>query len=259
MNLLGRITSNSAAFLSQLPDLWISKVLLLLFAFFGAVGGIVVVWQGAQRNLFRKRIWLRKISRLAPGTTLAFFTANLGTPVFVWTEGETKRYVFVDRLFYIEAVTDSDNTVLMYAVTTRSKHFNPKLTLGPYSSDKSTVRVQLGKTTFTEIDALEHEGTVISGMGARRIFYAEQFYFGNPGLYQQYAVGCNDAGFMRRDESITFGVLNENAGNTRDPRLQSFRKAMLINTYAVGAPHFDMNSIIGRLGADYDQVRVLPQ
>lgn len=246
------------SFLSVFPDLWIGKILLLLFAFFGAIGGIVVVWQGAKRVLFKRQLQLRQIARLAPGTTLGFFRGILGAPVFVTSGARTKRHVFIDDSFYVEAVTDLGETVLMFSVTTRSSRFNPTLKLGPYSTDRAAVVVRLGKTVFAELDRLGHEGRVKSSRGARRLTYVEQYYFGNPGLYQRYALSMNDAGFLRHARDVRFGVFSEEITSTLDARLREFRQAMVINTYTIAAPHADIDQLESfRLGADYDQVRVL--
>jgi hypothetical protein len=256
MNLINHILLRGLDLLPKLPDLWISKLLLLLFAFFGAVGGAVVIWEGARRILFHKRLWLKKIAQLAPGTTLSFFNSLLGSAVFVRTNKETKSHIFINRFFYIEAVTDLADTIQMFSVTTRSRRFNPKLKLGPYSADNKYVVVRLGKTKFNEVDGLGHQGTVRSGMGARRISYAEEYYFGNPGLYQHYALSANDAGYVVYDSNLSYGILNEHIENTSDRRLESFRAAMVVNTYTIIAPFVDTVTL-GKYGADYDQVRVL--
>lgn len=253
-----QISTKILSFLSIFPDLWEVKLSGLIFTFFGALGGIILVYQKLKDTFFYKRRWLNNLQQLAPGTTMAFFVSILGTPIFVKKGMQnTKRCVFVHNLFYVEAVTNLDDEVQMFSVTTRSENFNPILILGPYTTDNTFVSVQLGKTKFSELDILGYEGRVESGVGNRRAFYNEEYYFGNPGLYQTYVLSYNDAG--TREINATAADLNAGANTTTDPRLKELRTHSVINTYSITAPSINLQSlgVSPWLGADYDQVRVL--
>jgi hypothetical protein len=235
------------------------QLVLFIFAILGGLGGLILVFNFLETTLFKKAYAKRRLAKLAPSTTINFFNSILGSPTFVNDGGETKQYVFVDDLFYVTAVTDLSDKVLAYSVTTRRKDFHPSFTLGPYSITREMVVIKLGKSTFSEINKLgDYSGRVSSGLGARRSFYSEEYYFGNPGRYQTYLFCVNDAGFTRMGDPQ---VLNIGATTTSDPQIQRFRKSTIINTYTITAPHLTSDTLrskgVSWIGPDLDQVRIL--
>jgi hypothetical protein len=129
--------------------------------------------------------------------------------------------------------------------------------------------------------------------GVRRYFYDESYYEGNPGNYQEYIFGLNDAGYFKIDGeyyegqkalgsfqalpaghsslnqlSIEDGTLykfnkerDEKLASTlkSDTKLDSFRKHATVNTFAITSPNFSVKYDLSKIpiGADLDQVRVL--
>lgn len=234
--------------------------LILFLTFFGALGGIILTYQWVQKRFFYKKVYLDKLSKLATTTTIDYFIELLGSPVFTRNSKSKKHYTFVNRLFYVTVATDLTGQVLMFSVTTRDNDFNPV-----YSNGNGNVphyKVTLGKTTFSELDL--SNGIIHSGLGNRHAFYAEEYYLGNPGLYQTYIFSMNDAGletvFSHNPENINLSVLNEGILESSDPRLKAFRAWMPINTFSVIAPGVSLSDTETSqwIGVDPDQVRLLP-
>ncbi|MFA6408342.1 MAG: ETEC_3214 domain-containing protein [Candidatus Paceibacterota bacterium] len=234
------------------------NILTLVFSFFGGLAGLIFVYKQLEQMIFYKRVWLRKIDQLAASVNINLFFEILGSPVFINTSENRKQYVFINDLFYADATADLNGTVLMYTVTTRRSDFNPTLKLA-----NAIAAIKLGIDTFQELDAVAFgSGKVSSGLGNRRAFYFEEYYFGNPGLYQTYLFGINDAGSQKGTEggSVNGSIYNLGATETTDPRIQDFRKAAVINTFGVTAPYNNNLDEIGvnlRLGVDLDQVRTV--
>jgi len=163
--------------------------------------------------------------------------------------------IYVDRDFYVQALTDKDNTVLAFGVTTRKKWFRPKLlSPGGYWREPGLIRrvlrlggrispifnVKLGKTRFSE---LEQPVAVAGFLGAHNFGYWEAHWLGHPGNYQHYVFGVNDARPRAFDStSVLFptGASWElswpDAAQTHFEKvshLGTFRSAAAPNTYAV--------------------------
>lgn len=207
--------------------------------------------------VFGKSILLRKIGQLSPNVSVHVFTSLLGTPVSVnHSSRGAKQYLYISKFAYITAITDSHDQVLMYSITTRRSDFNPRLVLGPYTTEKIAADLRLGKSVFADLDKLGSSGQVSSGLGNRRMHYVEEYYFGNPGLYQSYAFSLNDAGYVKSSDAH---VINSGADSTDDERLKDFRGNSVINTYIITGPHLSLDSVSEdfEVGVDLDQVRML--
>jgi len=230
-----------------------SHLLLNFCTILGSLGGLIILHSWLVKNIFRKRYLKRNISRLTAAVTITYFIEILGSPTFINTMADSKQYIFVDKLFYVGVFVDENEKVTAFSVTTRSESFNPILKLGPYSLDSSELKITLGKSKFTDIDYLGHEGKVFSSLGARRAWYVETYYFGNPGNYQTYSFSQNQAGFL--NDTKFEAVHNLGAETSSDPRLQKFRKNNVVNTYTITEPLLVIDSIDA--SPDYDQVRIL--
>ena len=243
----------------SLPDQWYTKLFALLFTFLGGLGGVVLIYRAITNFVLRKRNTLSKIQQLAAGTTIGYFSERLGSPAFINDYGDRKRLTYVQPDFYVGAITDAHDLVIMFSVTTRSGRFNPVLGLGPYTTDrKKKIKISLGKTSFADVDILGTSGKVSMGAGARRGFYVEEYYFGNPGLYQNYCLSLIDAGYHNSSNSTGLNFNTPDIDSTTDLRLQEFRKSTVINTYTIVGPLMTEPIAAGiDFGVDLDQVRVL--
>lgn len=262
---------------------------LLISALVGAISASILVL-GALRVLLLKTVWRRwsaygRLSRLGTGAQLPFFTSVLGEPpavqrtVFqtetVGAAGNDPRdpgradprsqsfivSVFIDRDYYVQTISDDDQTVLAYSVTTRSRRFRPSLHPVP-ALDFSRIRLRrskedrrvqphivLGKTRFSDLDATEPEHFAPPRLrlriGAHNFDYSETSYFGNPGRYQSFAWTASDVarqGPLGSFANIAAGLDPDRWMNFAEPDdpdwseladLHRFRRETAITTYTV--------------------------
>jgi len=227
-----------------------------------------------ETTLFKKQHLINTVEKLVPGTDISYYINKFGQPLFinVGDKTEKKEWVFVNEFFYLDVVTDLDNQVVYFAVTTRDKTFNPTFRTAGYPNNSPSFKVTLGSTRFSDLPTTPEQ---ISGcVGARRFFYHELHYLGNPGHYKTYGVGINDAGILSEEDAI-WDFLIENSEyctfvNERSPSLEneSFltaRKNSIINTYFETAPLVSISSMSAQIfvgpsiGVDLDQVRILKE
>lgn len=207
-----------------------TPTLLLVSSLVGGLAAVLVV-AGAARARWRETFGRRadryaRLARLGTGAHLSFFAAVLGEPPAMristikddyveWvtpldpdfdptqnqTRIVTRRFevsTFIDRDYYVQAISDDDETVLAFSVTTRSARFRPVYQIHrppgllerwrwrrrfgePY---RPLVKLRLGKTTFAATDP--HPETIMGpllrvSVGAHNHAYSEMTYKGNPG------------------------------------------------------------------------------
>lgn len=128
------------------------------------------------------------VEQLTTEVQITYFKKLLGDPIFINpARGELKEYVWVDQLFYVQAIANEDGKVLSYAVTTRDKDFNPEF----YGSEGG----KLGITTLSEF---ERSDVCYGQAGAHPpYYYFEQYYLGRPGMYRYYLYGYSNAGYLQ--------------------------------------------------------------
>ena len=148
-----------------------------------------------------------------------------------------KEYIFVDPDYYVQAITNSDDKIETYAITTRSKDFNPVLRI-------RSVKFQLGKTTFYNKGDKPADCFAFAGNTAPS-YYFESYMGWNGTTYRDYMLGYNDAGFG--DRSIVEATLpteKDNAIPSKKPEFScrmpsdEVRKANAINTLIVNQAGF---------------------
>lgn len=138
---------------------------LLVTSLVGALSAAIILL-GALRVLLTKTIGRRydrygRLSRLGTGAQVPFFTAVLGEPPAIqrtvvkddymvplerddpgydpdtWQQKPEQRCftvsVYIDRDYYVQTISDEDQTVLAYSVTTRSRRFRPSFRPVPSS------------------------------------------------------------------------------------------------------------------------------
>jgi hypothetical protein len=174
-----------------------------------------------------------------------------------------KEYIYIFDSFYLQAISDSDGQVVIYAVTSRSQDFNP---IWP---ENNLFKVQLGKTVFADIH--ENPYAIRAFEGVRRHGYFEFYYFGGGSSYQTVAVGLNDAGFTPwygatglETPVAELGTMDFSNPTNIQPifDLLVFRKKATVNTYAVSISHAindnaDLLDAISYLGPDLDTVSTI--
>jgi hypothetical protein len=291
-------------------------------AIVAGIGALIVI-SATIRELWRMTLGrrsdrYRRLSRLGTGAQLSFFTAVLGEPPamsrtvlkadfkeFIGSddpafdpasEGSQERLVsrrfgvstFIDRDYFVQVITDRDQTVIAYSVTARSNWFRPVLELprrpGPitrlrwrrkFGPWRPVVRVTLGRTTFADLDPSnpdEFNGPHLRiNMGAHNHAYSEIEYKGNPGYYQSFVWTASDAARQGRF-GLGMSVQQEVGGDewpnqddaSTGPEWQTmrdtqrFRRETVITTYTVIGPRLWLeNYPLDRFGPWVDEVRTL--
>ena len=136
-----------------------TPTILIITSVLGSIAGVWLLGATVQswwrRTFGRRRDRYARLARLGAGAHLTFFVAVLGEPPAMqssivkedyaeWldstdpdydphdespqTRQVPKRFVvstFIDRDYYVQTITDDDETVLAFSVTTRSRRFKP--------------------------------------------------------------------------------------------------------------------------------------
>lgn len=262
-----------------------------LAAAIGIIGSLVALYR---RTAGRRRDLVRRLDRLGTSAQLSFFTSVLGEPPAMrrrvrWqnpvydeeghvaghTNREGHENLYINRYAFIQALTDEDETVIAYSLTTRHRRFHPRYqTSGGFKESRRTrlgkdrevfhpgIDVRLGKTPFS---AVRDPGSARGWLGARRMGYIETHYLGNPGLYQSFVLGINDGGLDPNPESLVtllhksgFEFVVEPGGAIQSvPGLAEFRRLGKPNTLTVIGPHLTPSSYPITYGPDADSIRTL--
>ncbi|MFE2974743.1 ETEC_3214 domain-containing protein [Streptomyces sp. NPDC059258] len=240
-------------------NVWtLAAVLTALYTLSGVVRG----WWNA--SLGKRRRLIRAYRRIAPFVRHDYVAEQFGEPAWqhkrtvrVYGSGVggggsepvlddvelTVRTWPLGLLGYLVTWCNEDDEVLMYSLTTRSRLFRPRVSVGPH-------RITLGKTLLA---ALPGPG---SGpwheLGARRFSYAEEHYFGNPGGYLSWAVGMSDAG------SPLAPPIGCQGDSWAADDVAAYRRTACINSVLVIGPAIDLEGVLPRgIAPDLDTVRLL--
>lgn len=209
----------------------------------------------------------------------------MGEPVYVnsYQKKKLKEFIFVDDAFFVQAVTDDLDKVLMYSVTIRKRKFFPKVPMQ---------NLWLGKSTFTDAKKIFNKNSkgpdwIISGVGFHDYFYSEGYYLANPGGYQTLGLSLSMVGSL--EEKVTditnmpTGYVSPNVGFTFSQEIDyqvsqgdsdkypsevkefSDNNKNIINTYSIFGPFVSTGDILGiredpttyLLGPEQNQVRLL--
>jgi len=118
--------------------------------------------------------------------------------------------VFIDPDYYVQTITDSDDTVLAFSVTTRSRRFRPtyELPFRPSYFERRRLErkcsyrwvpiigVELGRTQFADLDPDDPDQFAPPhfkiSVGAHNWTYSELRYLGNPGYYLTVVLTASD-------------------------------------------------------------------
>jgi hypothetical protein len=231
-------------------------------AMLGGLAAFLVV-ASSLRQLYRRTIGRRhdryeRLARLGAGSQLSFFIAVHGEPPAIratvtkpayelvtrehelWDphladdvdeahevliERSYQECIFVDPFYYLQTITDEDDTVLAFSVTTRRRRFRPvfagpaplgllqrlrlRRDVGEWS--KPLFLVRLGKTRFSELDPPNPDdfaGPHFRASPAARFWaYSEFNYYGNPGLYLTYVFTASSNAPGPAGGSVIFDVV----------------------------------------------------
>lgn len=291
---------------------------LLLSSLVGALSAVLIV-SGAIRTLYldtvgRRRDRYSRLSRLGTGAQVPFFTSVLGEPPAVQhtvvkedsmvpldrddpgydpdayqQKAEPRAFtvsIYLDRDYYVQTISDDDQTVLAYSVTTRSRRFRPSLRPVPKlglherrrfrragASYRPPPRIVLGRTRFADLDATEPEHfappRLRLRLGAHNFDYSEFAYYGNPGRYQSFVWSASDVARQGRLGDLASAraelPADEWSGTGDDEpdwseliELQRFRRETAITTYTVCGTRLLLDNYpTARFGVGEHEVRTL--
>lgn len=209
----------------------------------GGLAGLLAVaaWARSRyrRTLGRRRDAYDRLARLGSGAQLSFFVAVLGEPPAIrrmrtknavdfltpedpefdpslvddegipieqeiWRPAHYTECFFIDRDYYVQTISDEEETVLAFSVTVRRRRFRPRLWIprkllfyerlqvlrSAHVWPRPVVSLKLGKTRLGDLDSDDPDHWApphfIARAGARWSSYSEFHYYGNPGHYQWY-------------------------------------------------------------------------
>lgn len=304
------------------------STVLIAASLLGALAALIGLITAA-RGRYRETIGRRadryaRLARLGTGAQLSFFASVLGEPPAMrrtflkedyveilgaedpdfdpdLPELETQeRFVtkvftestFIDRDYYVQTITDDDQTVLAFSVTTRSKRFRPVFQVlrrpGPIARwrwrrkvgerYRPLVDIKLGRTTFADLDSSDPERFAPPhfkiAVGAHNHVYSEFAYFGNPGHYQWFAWSASDAArqgslgenMVAASAEVDGDEWPDSTSNVDHHRewsqmtmMQQFRHETAITTYTVvSSSLWQRNYPLSRFGPHENYVRTLP-
>lgn len=159
---------------------------------------------GARRRLMARRELYGRLWKLRTDVARAYFEQELGlSHAFRTVIGRYTEYVYPHRWFFVQCLTDEDDNVVFYSVTSRDPEFTPAI--WPSSASPKNVPAiphhPLGSVPFAEVfEDHTPDGMLALFSGATApSTYVESYYLGNPGLYLTYLIGLNDAGHYSFD------------------------------------------------------------
>ncbi|MGW7008737.1 ETEC_3214 domain-containing protein [Streptomyces sp. NPDC054933] len=172
-------------------------------------------------------------------------TADVELVVRVWPLG---------KMGYLVTWYTSADEVAMYGLSTRSRWFRPRISVGPDHS------IKLGKSRLTELPAppTGPTGGRYAAVGARRFGYAEVHFFGNPGGYRTWIVGVSDAA----DNALPpLDLQDMNTGAWDEDRWTRYRTEASINSVLIcgmGTLRVRDSALLPYgVGPDLDTVRLM--
>lgn len=237
---------------------------------------IIAVRKRYQRTIGSRRKLAEQVDKLSCNVQTTYIDTLFGTPLFIRTRGEVTERVYLSPHAYIQVVVDDSESVVWWAVTTQDKRFKPRFFLPPMSLDDNGRSVQLNRSKLAELNAIPESASW--DFRARRFSVVESYYFGNPGAYQTYLIGYNDAGVgdigfgeLLHQPLSGYGYLlippedgTPRDALTSDEYMSTFnvvRGGTVVNTFGVVRPWLgdaeaELLQLWG-LGPDLDHVRVL--
>jgi hypothetical protein len=307
----------------------VGKYLLALASVLGGAAALLALAAAVRtwyrRNLGRRRDRYERIARLGTGAQLSFFASVLGEPPAIRRtitkddsidyvgpgdprfdpsladpEGfepmhevlEARSYtesVFIDRDYYVQTISDYDETVLAFSVTTRNKRFAPVFEVPRRMGrlDKWRWRrrfgerydpllvVRLGRTRFADLDPSDPGDVAGShlriSVGAHNFAYSEYHSFGNPGNYQSFVVTASDIAWgapLGQNMLAAQAEIGSDEWPPQDgsgglaweamPTVHAFRRESAITTFTVIAPQLWERNYPSTFGPHLNDVRTIP-
>jgi hypothetical protein len=225
---------------------------IILFVILVTVSSLVTITEGVGKinsyylsSFWKTQAGYKKVARLNVNTQIDNYEEILGKPFLINKRASHKEYLFIDELFYVQAVANEADQVVMYSITTRSPKFRPKIRT-PFSDNKEKdIVVELGRTPLSVINYRPSDinGFISGNMSS--FYYNELYWTGNWGGYLTYGFSYNGAGAGKVSTPywpLFSGLVTQKTllnrlqkgDSPQFPRgLREFRSKTAINTYTV--------------------------
>lgn len=199
------------------------KVVAFIIFLYGAFNAGQQLYAYFKNYFFENNPLYEKLIQVNAGATNQYIETLFGKPFIIrklpkyfneqdsshptGLENLTER-IYNDEKFYLQTISDEEDKIIAYSVTTRQKSFIPQIPLnlyrsvlknGSYVAEPYVVDLKLGKTSFGD---LKDYAPLKSGFGSwnQHHFYLEHQYFGRPGDYKEYLFGISPYGVHLDDK-----------------------------------------------------------
>lgn len=241
--------------------------LIIIFTLVSVIfSGYIFIKQNFTTTFFPKIVEYRKINKLSTEVDIKYFNSILGNEISKNSYSDMyTEYIYFKDDYFVQAITDTDDTVKAYSVTTLRKNFNP-----------TWDDIELGKSTFQDVhNKFGETEDIISIIGVHDYFYTEGYYLANPGNYQTVYFSSTIAGYSGKDFKMTPTISPKRMEDYNsdvvfeDGLLDSEKEILrenfednhnIVNTYTETSPakrfeDFNLNYMYG-WGPDWNKVRV---
>lgn len=177
------------------------------------------------------------------------------SPITDSNKENNREYVFINNFCAITAITDKDDKVMAYSITTLDSNFTPNISLA-----NADLKFKLGITTFKEIEKTLYEPGINGTFGENWFHYNEEYYLGLSGNYQTYIFSVNENGFLNKyfyDNPPFF--LHEELNDQKNEDMDNFRANVPPNTITITSSFFNTNETFKeyKYGPSQTQTRLL--
>lgn len=209
---------------------------------------VIIGWLSPYSPAISRLVDNHAVSDLRPGVDITHFESRLGRSTYKTAEGPFVEHIFVRDSCYVQAITDSNDRVLFFAVTVRNAEFRPRFeTLGV--DNGFTAPVQLGVTRFYEWGRPDQ----LNGwFGASWALYVETLHLPHSDNFVGVHMASSDAGhFFQTLGDAPFmaeeypSPLNEAmlANDLGSAALLWYRRGTIANTYGESVSDFAVTSL----------------
>lgn len=202
-----------------------------------------------------------QLSQLSVDVSSDYFDSVLGAPTMTRHSGNHTADVYNNPYCYVLAISNDEQGVLVYTVTTKSKDFRPPVPyLGSdYAGDPNSVPLMLGLDTFADFaynpTPFLDQGAAAGGWNnGRWELYMELHYLGGALAYQSVFLAFSDAGYDFRttrdlERALQLDPPLPAADGTLDAEedgVANYREYTTINAYGVSS----RNSLVDLLALE---------
>jgi hypothetical protein len=251
-----------------------------------AVAKAVLDWW--RRGPGRRRRWRSLFAQMALQVRADYVIGLFGEPAYMQrrkgqhlctsgngSDPEHQGAMFTERVWlladdgYLQILTDDLDNVVRYSLTTRSRRFHPRVSVGAAAANVARFSVELGRTLFSEIPG-DPDRVYRGPYGATAPYeYRQSYYYGRSGGYADWTCTYNAAGLPPGDPLPVVipvpaweralsarGWLDRLDDDQRESVYRS-RAATVVNTITIEHSQSDRSGKIG-YGPDRELVRLMP-